>query len=509
MELHRDADPNLVLRQLYNRTQLQSTFGVINLALVNGRPEEMGLKRLIGVFIEHRRSVVRRRTEYRLRKAEERAHIVEGLVRALDFIDEVIRIIRSAQDVPTARANLVAELAFSEIQANAILEMRLQRLTGLERRKLEDELAELLADIERYRAILGNAMVLDAVIKDELAQMKKAYSDPRRTEIQDSAEDVSIEDLMPESEIVVVLSRDGYIRRMPLQDYRVQSRGGKGVKGATPKPEDEISLIKTTTTHNTLCLFTNRGRIFGVKCYILPEPKTGKGKLISSIVSLDQGEKVVAIRDMNHGDAKFVFLVTRDGQAKRMPIEELDGLTKVGRRVLGVRDDDEISRVRITNGGDELLFSTAHGQILRVDENEFRPQGRAARGMRGIKLGDGDFVVGCDVIIPGRQVLFVSEHGIGKRTPYDEFTQHHRGTGGVRAMRLNSRTGSLIGAWGVSEDDELMIISNQGRVVRMMASEISSLSRSATGYTMVRLDGGDAVADISVIKTEPESSKED
>ena len=429
MELHRDADPNLVLRQLYNRTQLQSTFGVINLALVNGKPEEMGLKRIISVFIGHRRSVVRRRTEYRLRKAEERAHIVEGLVRALDFIDEVIRIIRSARDVPTASANLAAELAFSEIQANAILEMRLQRLTGLERHKLENELAELLSDIERYRTILGNTTALDAVIKDELAQMKKSYSDPRRTEIQDSVEDVSIEDLMPEAEIVVVLSRDGYIRRMPLQDYRVQSRGGKGVKGATPKPEDEISLIKTTTTHNTLCLFTNRGRIFGVKCYILPEPKTGKGKLISSIVSLDQGEKVVAIGDMNHGDAKFVFLVTKNGQAKRMPIEELDGLTKVGRRVLGVRDDDEISRVRITNGGDELLFSTAHGQTLRVDENEFRPQGRAAQGMRGIKLGDGDFVVGCDVIIPGRQVLFVSEHGIGKRTPYDEFTQHHRGTG--------------------------------------------------------------------------------
>ncbi|MDR3279614.1 MAG: DNA gyrase subunit A [Synergistaceae bacterium] len=508
MELHRDADPNLVIRQLYNRTQLQTTFGVINLALVNSKPIEMGLKRLIEVFLEHRRDVVKRRTEYRLRKAEERAHIVEGLVRALDFIEEVIRIIRSANDVPTARANLVSELDFSEIQATAILEMRLQRLTGLERHKLEEELATLLADIERYRTILGNPSVLDAVIKDELAQIKKSYSDPRRTDIQDSVDDFSVEDLIPEAEIVVVLSRDGYIRRMPLQDYRLQSRGGKGVKGATPKPEDEISLIKTTTTHNTLCLFTNRGRIFGVKCYVLPEPKTGKGKLIGSIVSLDPGENVVALRDMNHGDAKFVFFVTKQGQAKRMPIEDLEGLTKVGRRILGIRDDDEIARVRITNGLDELLFTTALGQTLRVDENEFRPLGRAAQGVRGIKLDEGDRVVGCDVIIQGRQLLLVSKHGIGKRTPYDEFTQHHRATGGVRAMRLNDRTGELIGASGVSEDDEIMLISGHGRVVRMMASEISSLSRSATGYTIVKLDDGDSVADISIIKSEPESFKD-
>ncbi|MDR1132718.1 MAG: DNA gyrase subunit A [Synergistaceae bacterium] len=508
MELHRDADPNLVIRQLYNRTQLQTTFGVINLALVNGRPLELGLKRLLEIFLGHRRSVVRRRTEYRLRKAEERAHIVEGLVKALDFIDEVIRIIRAAPDVSTARAGLMAELAFSEIQAAAILEMRLQRLTGLERRKLEEELAALLADIERYRTILGNPSVLDAVIGDELRQVRKNYADKRRTEIQDSADDFSVEDLIPEAEIVVVLSRDGYIRRMPLQDYRVQSRGGKGVKGATPKPEDEISLIKTTTTHNTLCLFTSRGRILGVKCYVLPEPKTGKGKLIGSMVSLDQGEKVVAFRDMNHGDAKFVFFLTKQGQAKRMPIEELDGVPKGGRRVLGVRDDDEIARVRITNGGDELLFTTAGGQTLRVDENEFRPQGRSAQGVHGIKLSGDDRVVGCDVIIPGRQVLFVSERGIGKRTPYEEFTQHHRATGGVRAMHLTAKTGKLIGAWGVSEDDELMIISGHGRVVRMMASEISSLSRSATGYTIVRLDEGDTVADVSIIKSEPETSKD-
>jgi DNA gyrase subunit A len=509
IELHRDADPNVVLRQIYSRTQLQSTFGVINLALVNGRPVEMGLKRLIEVFLEHRRNVVRRRTEYRLRKAEERAHIVEGLIRALDLIDEVIRIIRASKDVPTARAELVGVLEFSEIQAQAILEMRLQRLTGLERHKLEEEMAALLADIERYRTILGNPSVLDAVIVDELESVKKSYADKRRTEIQDSMEDVGAEDLVQEAEIVVVLSRDGYIRRMPLQDYKLQARGGKGVKGATPKPEDEIALVKVTTTHNTLCLFTTRGRIFGIRCLVIPEPKTGKGKLIGSLVPLEADEKVVALRDMNHGEAKFVFFVTKNGLAKRLPIEELNGLTKAGRRVLGVHDDDFIARVRITSGHDELLLTTARGQTLRVDENEFRPQGRAGHGVRGINLAAGDYVVGCDVIIQGRQLLIVSEYGIGKRTPYDEFTAHHRGTGGVRAIHHNSRTGDLIGAWGVAEDDELVVITGRGRVVRIGAAEISSLSRSATGYTMVKLDEGDVLADISIVKADPETIKEE
>ncbi|MDR3332358.1 MAG: DNA gyrase subunit A [Synergistaceae bacterium] len=508
IELHRDADPALVTRQLFNRTQLQSTFGVINLALINGRPLELGLKRLIEVFLGHRRTVVRRRTEYRLRRAEERAHILEGLARALDLIDEVIRVIRTSQDTPTARASLVAELSFSEAQAQAILEMRLQRLTGLERHKLEEELAGLLADIERYRTILGNPAVLDAVIKGEMEDVKKSYKDKRRTDIQDSLEDVAAEDLIPEAEIVVVLSRDGYIRRIPLQDYRLQARGGKGVKGAPPKPEDEVSLIKVTTTHNTLCLFTTKGRIFGIKCLALPEPKTGKGKLIGTLVALEPGEKVVALRDMNHGDAKFVFFVTKKGLAKRLPIEELEGLTKAGRRVLGVHDDDDIAQVRITNGHDELLLSTAKGKTLRVDENEITAQGRGGHGVHGMKLQDGDFVVGCDIVISGRQALFVSEHGIGKLTPYDEFQTHHRNTGGVKAMSLNNRTGDLIGAWGVAPDDELVLISGRGRVVRMGASEVSSLSRTATGYTMVKLDEGDVIADVSVIKADPEAGKE-
>ncbi len=500
VELQRDADPNLVLRQLYSRTQLQTTFGVINLAIVDGGTKELPLKDMVLIFLNHRREVVRRRTEFRLRKAEDRRHIVEGLLRALDAIDRVIAIIRGSNDALTARGNLMSELDFTEIQAQAILDMRLQRLTGLEREKLDAELAQLLMDIERYNSILSSHVVLDSVVKSELQEVKAAYSDKRRTDIENDVEEVAAEDLIPEEDIVVALTRDGYIRRMPLQDYRVQQRGGKGVRGVATKAEDEISLITTTTTHKTLYLFTNRGRVFGVRGFSLPEPKTGKGKLIGTIVTLEKDEKVVGMKDSALEGAKFVFFVTKLGTAKRLPVTELEGLTRAGRRVLGIADDDDIARVRVTSGSDDLLLTTAMGQTLRVNEEEFRPLGRQAQGVRGIRLDEGDSVVGCDVVSEGREVLFISEHGIGKRTSYDEFTQHHRAGYGVRAMKLSEKTGSLVGAWGVQEDEDIIVITSRGRMVRIGAKEISTLSRAATGYTIVSLDEGDAVADISIVR---------
>lgn len=500
VELQRDADPNLVLRQLYTRTQLQSTFGVINLAIVNGETRELPLKELVQIFLDHRREVVRRRTEFRLRKAEDRRHIVEGLLRALDVIDQVIHIIRSSDTAATARNNLIEELGFTEIQAQAILDMRLQRLTGLEREKLDTELAQLLMDIERYDSILSSQLILDSVVKDELMEIRRNYSDKRRTDIENAVGEVADEDLIPEEDIVVALSRDGYIRRMPLQDYRVQQRGGKGVKGVATKAEDEIAIIATTTTHRTLYLFTNKGRVFGVRGFSLPEPKTGKGKLVGTIITLEKEEKVVAIKDSLLGGTKFIFFVTKQGTAKRLPVEELDGLTRAGRRVLGISEGDDISRVRFTSGTDDLLLTTALGQTLRVNEEEFRPLGRQAQGVRGIRLDDGDSVVGCDVVSDGRHVLFISERGIGKRTSYDEFTQHHRAGYGVRAMMLSEKTGDLVGAWGVQDDEEIIVISSKGRMVRIGAQEISTLSRTATGYMIVTLDEGDTVADISIVR---------
>ncbi len=500
VELQRDADPNLVLRQLYTRTQLQSTFGVINLAIVDGATRELPLKEMVSLFLDHRRDVVRRRTEFRLRKAEDRRHIVDGLLRALDVIDQVINIIRGSDNAVTARTRLMDELEFSEIQAQAILDMRLQRLTGLEREKLDAELAQLLMDIERYTSILSSHLVLDSVVKEELKDIKASYGDKRRTDIENAVDEVADEDLIPEADIVVALSRDGYIRRMPLQDYRVQLRGGKGVKGVTPKAEDEIAIIATTTTHRTIYLFTNKGRVFGVRGFTLPEPKTGKGKLVGTIITLEKDEKAVAIKDSMLDGAKFVFFVTKQGTSKRLPVEELDGLTRAGRRVLSLTEGDDISRVRFTSGTDDLLLTTALGQTLRVNEEEFRPLGRQAQGVRGIRLDEGDTVVGCDVVNDANKVLFISERGIGKRTVYDEFTQHHRAGYGVRAMKLSEKTGELVGAWGVNEEEELIVISSKGRMVRIGAKEISVLSRSATGYTVVGLDDGDTVADISIVR---------
>lgn len=500
IELQRDADPNLVLRQLYMRTQLQSTFGIINLAIVDGDTKELPLKDMVNIFLNHRRTVIRRRTEFRLRKAEDRAHIIEGLLRALDVIDEVIKIIKGSDNASTARSRLMENLDFTEIQAQAILDMRLQRLTGLERDKLNSEITQLHMDIERYRSILGSLIILDSVIKDELLEIRRQYSDKRRTDIENSVEEVSDEDLIPEEDIVVALSRDGYIRRMPLQDYTVQLRGGKGVKGVATKAEDEIALLTITNTHRTLYLFTSRGRVFGIRGFSLPEPKTGKGKLVSTIVTLEKDERVVAIKDSSLDGAKYVFFVTCNGTAKRLPVEELEGLTRAGRRVLTLVSDDNIARVRVTSGENELLLTTLMGQTLRVSEEEFRPLGRQAQGVRGIRLGDGDKVVGCDVVTEGRQVLLISEFGIGKRTKYSEFTQRHRAGYGVRSMKLSKKTGKLVGAWGVADDQEIVVISSKGRMVRINTNEISILSRTATGYKVVRLDDGDSVADVSMVE---------
>lgn len=504
LEINRETDPQVTLRQLYRRTQLQSTFGVINLALVDNQPRVLSLKQMLDVFLNHRRQVVRRRTEYRLRKAQERAHIVEGLVKALDMIDRVIALIRAASDTPAAKHGLVEELGFSEVQAQAILDMRLQKLTGLERQKLEEELASLLADIERYNTILANPMVLDQVVEDEFRAVRKRYGDARRTDIVDSVEEVSVEDLIPEQEIVVVLSRDNYLRRMPLQDYRCQQRGGKGVKGATPKGEDQISEVTVTTTHRDLRLFTTSGRVFGLKGYVLPEPKTGKGKHVTHFISLEENERVVAIRGSLMSNSRFVFFVTRQGIAKRLPVSELENLTKAGRRVLGLSEGDEIAQVNFTSGDDDLILTTAQGQALRVPEDEFRAMGRQARGVKAIRLADGDYVVGCDVVSPEGNMLCLSEKGLGKKARYDDFTPHHRGGAGVRAMKLGDRTGLIVGTWGVSDSDELIIISGKGRMVRMAVCDIPVLGRTATGSIVVRLDEGDSVADVSVVHCDPD-----
>ena len=499
LELQKDADSNLVLRQIYRRSQLQSTFGVINLALVKNHPTELPITEMLSHFLEHRRDVVRRRTQFRLDRALARAHIVEGLVKALDIIDLVIALIRGAQTVQEARDGLVEKLHFSEIQAQAILDMRLQRLTGLEREKLESELAVLFADIERFQTILNNRSALDAVIKEELAELKKKFGGPRRTEIIDNYEEVSMEDLIPENDIVVILSKDGYLRRKDLEEYSLQGRGGKGRKGGGLQEEDEIALVAVTSTHKDVYLFTSSGRALGMRGHMIPESRTGKGKLISRLIPLEEGEQVVAMYGSSLEGKSFVFFSTKKGIAKRLPLSEITRLNRAGKRVLTLDEGDEISKVRLTTGTDELLFMTAGAQGLRASEDEFRPMGRSARGVRAIRLAPGDEVISCEVVSPDRLAMVMSEKGVAKRTRFDEFTLHHRGGSGVKAMNIGQRTGRLVGSWAVAEDDEIMAITARGRMIRLAASEIPQLSRTAAGSIAVRLDGGDLVADVSIV----------
>jgi DNA gyrase subunit A len=509
VELTRDGDADLVQRQIYKRTQMQSTFGVINLSLVNNQPMELSMKQTLDIFINHRREVVRRRTQFRLNKALAREHIVEGLVKALDIIDEVISTIRSSQTTAEAKDSLVSKLGFSEIQAQAILEMRLQRLTGLERDKLNEELAQLKASIMELRGILADAKLLDGVIKKELIEIREKFGDERRTEIvSDHDENISIEAFIPKNDIVVVLSKDGYLRRKNLGEYQTQARGGKGRKGAVIQEEDAVASVTVTHTHNDVWFFTCKGRILTLKGHLIPETKTGKGKLISRILPLEEGERVVELHGGELNDLNFGFFITSNGIAKRLEMSEMSDSSRP-RRVITLDDGDEIAQVRLTSGENDLLLMTEKAQCLRVSEKEFRAMGRVARGVIGMRLAGGDKVISCDVVDDSRQVLVISEKGVGKRSSFSEYTAHHRGTSGVRAMLLGAKTGKLIGCWSVGEHDEIMAITARGRIIRVATSNVRLLSRMAQGSITMRLDEGDSVVDCSVVRnSSPRVSEE-
>jgi DNA gyrase subunit A len=520
LDLSRDGDPELVMRQLYRHTQMQSTFGVINLALVNGYPRELPIIDMLSVFLTHRRNVVRRRTEFRLNKALAREHILEGLVKALDIIDEVIALIRGAQTASAAKEGLVDRLAFSEIQAQAILEMRLQRLTGLEREQLHEELRQILADIKEYRKILGDAGILDGVIRSELAEIGGRFGDDRRTEIIDNYEEATDEDLIPESDIVVVLSRDGFLRRQDLESYTLQGRGGKGRKGAFVHEEDAIAMVSVTHTHRELYFFTTRGRVMTLRGHMVPETKTGKGKQIAKLMPLEKDEQVVALYGGELAGLNHAFFITRDGVAKRIELSELADSNRP-RRVITLDEGDEIAQVRLTTGKDDLLLMTAEAQALRVSEEEFRSMGRSARGVRAMRLAPGDVIISCDVVGRPQEVtaagvfqngeshiLILSERGVGKRSRFEEFTPHHRGGAGVRSMHLGPKTGRLIGCWAVREQDEIIVITTRGRMIRVAVQETPILSRTAMGNITVRLDDGDLVADCSIVRMNEDAEAE-
>ena len=499
VELQRDVDADFITRQLYKRTQLQSTFGVINLALVDKHPVILNIKQMLALYLNYRREVVRRRTEHRLGQAQAREHIIEGLKKALENIEAVIKIIRANNSAPEAKFSLQNELGFSDGQAQAILDMRLQRLTGLERSRLDEEQKRLLADIASYQNILADSKVLDGVIESELKDLASRFGDKRRTDIVKELEEIPDEAFIQEEDIVITLSKDGFIKRLPLDIYKSQARGGKGRKGPGVHEDDSIELLCVTHTHKEIFFFTNLGRMISVKGYEITETKSGKGKPVAKFLPLLENERIVNIAGEDSSGWKFAFFITRLGIAKRISMETLDSSNRP-RRIMSLDEGDEIAQVCLTTGTSDLLLITKDAQALRVSEREFRPMGRTARGVHAMKLKKDDRVLSCDVVDDSKKIFVLSENGLGKRSDFSDFTTHHRATGGVTIMNIGYKTGRLSASIAIKDNDDIIAITSKGRTIRLPASEISLLRRQAQGNKVIRLDEGDTVADCSVIR---------
>lgn len=513
-ELKRNAHPELVLNQLYKYTQLQSTFSVNNVAIVNGSPKVLSLKEMMRRFLEHRTDVVRRRSQFELRKAQERAHILEGYLKALDDLDAVISLIRNSDDGPSARAGLVATFDLTEVQAQAVLDMRLQRLTGLEREKLQDEYAGVQADIERLTAILESEDELRRVIKGELRDIKKRFGDERRTQISSDLENViSKEDLIAEEDMVVTLTRGGYIKRTALSVYRAQSRGGRGVSAQKQKEDDINSLMIVGNTHNYLLFFTDRGRVYREKIYDLPEAeRAARGNHLRNILPLEDDEKVETVLSVRDFDTKgsFVF-ATRQGVIKKTAISEYSNLNASGLIAINLVDGDELVAVRLGDEESDIMLATRNGQSIRFASQDVRDTGRATQGVRGIKLKDDDVVVSLAVIDSSQrettEMLAVSEQGFGKRTKLEEYSTQGRGGQGVVTLKVTPKTGKLVNLTNVIGEEELLLLSEGGVLIRTRVSEISSYGRSSQGVTVMRLGEGDRVVAAMVMLAEESLDK--
>jgi DNA gyrase subunit A len=511
IELRRDVNPQIVQNQLFKHTQLQTTFGAIMLALVDGVPRVLTLRQMLTHYIEHRRTVVTRRTEFELRKAKARAHILEGLKIAIKFLDEVIALIRRAKDVPAARAGLMKQFKLSEAQADAILEMRLQRLTALERDKIDEEHTELLKAIAEYEDILKSPRRLMGIIKGELAEAKTRFGDDRRTKITGKESELEEEDLIPDADVVITLTHQGYIKRLPLDTYRRQSRGGRGVMGMETKEEDYVELVSVTTNHAFVLFFTNRGKVYRVKAYDVPEAgRTAKGTNVINLIALAQGERVTEIIPIrSFEDAGDLFFATAGGFVKRTGLMEFLSAKRAGIVAITLDKGDELIGVRFTDGKQEIVLATRGGQAIRFKEADVREMGRAAHGVRGMRLGKEDRVVGMAVSGGGEDLLVVTERGLGKRTPLKEYRLQSRGGGGVKNMRLSAKTGSVVAVRAVGNGDEVLVITARGVVSRLGVKEIPRQGRAAQGVRIKRLDENDRVSAIAPIATREEAGAAD
>ena len=510
IELRRDVNPQVILNQLYKNTQLQDNFGVIMLALVDGMPKILTLKQALNHYIEHQEEVVTRRTKHDLKKAEERAHIVEGLKIAVDNIDEVIKIIRSSYNDAESKERLNQRFGLSDRQAQAVIEMQIRRLTGLAREKLEEELAELYDKIAYYKSILADESKLLGIIKDELLEIKEKHNDIRRSQISSHEDKLELEDLIEDEDVVITISHTGYIKRMPSDTYKSQKRGGRGITAMTTKEEDFVEQIFTTSTHNFLIFFTNKGKCYRLKVYEIPEAgRQAKGTAIVNLLNITGDEKITTVIPLKKFDDElFLMAATKLGVVKKTPLAEYDTSRRDGIIAINLEDNDELIGVQLTDGKQDMILVTAGGQAIRFAEEEARPMARATKGVRGIKLMDDDYVVGMEVVRDEGELLVITANGYGKRTPLEEYRQQARGGKGVFTVRPSARNGEIVGALVVRDDEEIMAISREGIIIRIKVADISSMGRTTQGVTIMKMGDHDAVVSMARVAEHEHEEKE-
>ncbi len=511
IEVKKDFNPNVIINYLYKHTQLQTTFGINMLALVKGRPVVLNIKEMMQHFIDHRIEVIVRRTQYDLDEAERRAHILEGLRIAIDNIDEIVEMIKTSESPEVAKERLMKRFGLTEIQAKAILDMRLQRLTGLEREKIEKEYQELLKLIDELKAILASKERQFEIIKEELDDLVKKYDDQRRTEIVSSVEDVSIEDLILEEDVVITISHLGFIKRISLNEYRTQNRGGKGITGAVTKDEDFVEHLFIANTHDYILIFTDRGKCYWLKVYAIPTgSRTSKGRPIINLIDIESGEKIKAVLPVKEfDDEHFILMATEQGLIKKTNLSAFSRPRKSGIIALHIREDDQLIEAKLSDGDRKVLFVTAQGKAIHFHESQVRPMGRGATGVKAIRLGKEDKVIAMVVANGEMDLLTISELGYGKRTPIKEFRQQARGGSGIIAMKVTEKTGKLVSALGVYDHQDIVIITVKGIINRQNTINISRYGRNTQGVRLIRLTEGDRVSDVAKVSVEDEESQTD
>ena len=512
IELRRDVNANVILNQLYKHTQMQDTFGVIMLALVNNEPRVMNLLDMLKYYLLHQEEVVTRRTKYELNKAEERAHILQGLLIALDNIDEVIKIIRGSANVQIAKTELMERFGLTDVQAQAIVDMRLRALTGLEREKLENEYAELMKRIGELKAILADRKLLLGVIKEEILVIRDKYGDERRTSIGFDEFDISMEDLIPQEEVVITMTKLGYIKRMSVDTFKSQNRGGKGIKGMQTLDDDYIEELFMTNTHHYVMFFTNMGRVYRMKAYEIPEAsRTARGTAIINLLQLMPEEKITAVIPIEkYVEGEYLFMATKKGLVKKTPITDYANVRKTGLAAITLREDDELIEVKTTDNQKDILLVTKYGQCIRFQESDVRSTGRTSMGVRGMNLSDNDEVIGMQLSCQGEYLLIASEKGMGKLTDMKEFSPQNRGGKGVKCYKITEKTGNVVGMKAVNDTDEIMMINTEGIIIRMECSGISKLGRITSGVKLINLHQNEKVASIAKVRqTEEEMTEEE